>query len=784
MVEAATTARVRRRKPGKFAAFRQGRLPLQRDSSPPPQMPCPRGDLRAATIDEIIDLSVAVWSDWRNRDGRRQQRGIRRLLTHLAGFAGETWQQRWIAAGLDKVGRPVTQIVQDEDCEAALTSALAALFALRVITPSVGAVRSNRLLNYPDLFRIAQADPALDELFTAADRLIDADAIRREALTDLTVALTTEEVTLAHLTTGRFLNYVLDSRTHVVAAAPQRRKRYRGHHTWQLLCRAGHFPPGTPDSMREAIREPRLTPAQLVDRHKISNAGVRQLIIDYLTVRSGEMDYSSLRNLASYLANVFWKQIETLAPDQRDLHLRGDLYERWRETLRWREDGQPRKEQDPILLAVRSLYFDLAAWALQEPETWATWVAPCPVPQRELRGIARRRRRVSEQVADRTRQRQPLLPHLVEQVERDHAFYTELLRVGEATGAGQSFTVDGRTWIRVFSKHDARRQREHGRANVRVRDPRTGKTVHVNREEERAFWEWAIVETLRHSGIRIEELLELSQLSIRQYKRPNGEVVALLVVAPSKTDRERVIPMSAELFTVIAAIIRRHGGQVPVVRRYDPHERETLPPLPYLFQRPAHGGTAVIAAGTVVRALQRLCERIAQTDPAFTDTVFTPHDFRRILATELANSGLPIHIGAALLGHLNVQTTRGYVAVFDEDVVRHYQQFLHRRRTQRPAEEYRPVTDAEWADFEEHFDLRKVELGACARPYGTGCQHEHACLTEMILAHGFGASSARRSQTVMEAVSETILPGVSAHGSTDTALNHRAASGLRASSAA
>lgn len=40
-------------------------------------------------------------------------------------------------------------------------------------------------------------------------------------------------------------------------------------------------------------------------------------------------------------------------------------------------------------------------------------------------------------------------------------------------------------------------------------------------------------------------------------RRPNEEVVALLVVAPSKTDRERVIPMTAELSHVIATIIRR-----------------------------------------------------------------------------------------------------------------------------------------------------------------------------------------------------------------------------------
>lgn len=640
MPETGTTSRIKRRPPGKFGAFRQGRLPLQRDSSPPPQQPRPRGDLQTATSERIVRVSTSTWGDWRNRDGNRPQ-GIRTLLTHLARFDGASWQQRWINAGLDEVGQPVTTIGNGGPATGTLTTALAALCALRVIQPSVAAYRSNRILDYPDTFRIAQADPALDDLFTTAGRLIEGDAVRHEALTDIAVALTTQGVALADLTPGRFLAYVLASRTYVVNAAPHRRRRYRSHHTWDLLCKTGHFPPGTPATLKEAIREPRLNPAELVDRHGIANAEVKKLITDYLTVRAAELDYSSLRTLASYLANLFWKQIETLDPDQCGLHISGGLYERWRETLRWRQDGRPRAEQDPVLLAVRSFYYDLATWALQEPERWAIWVAPCPVPQRELRGVARRRRRVTERVADRTRQRQPLLPRLVEQVEADHAFHRELLRAGEAATPGEEFSAGGRMWVRVFSSADARRQREHGRANVRLRDTHTGELVHVDREEERAFWEWAIVETLRHSGIRIEELLELSQLSIRQYRRPNGEVVALLVVAPSKTDRERVIPMSAELFTVIAAIIRRHtraGATVPVVTRYDPHERETLPPLPYLFQRSGPGGPAVIAAGSLVRALQRLCTRIGKADPGFTEAVFTPHDFRRIFATELVTA--------------------------------------------------------------------------------------------------------------------------------------------------
>jgi hypothetical protein len=52
----------------------------------------------------------------------------------------------------------------------------------------------------------------------------------------------------------------------------------------------------------------------------------------------------------------------------------------------------------------------------------------------------------------------------------------------------------------------------------------------------------------------------------------------------------------------------------------------------------------------------------------------------------------------------------------------------------RPDHEYRPVTETEWTEFEEHFDKRKLELGSCGRPYATPCSHEHACLTEMILS--------------------------------------------------
>ncbi|GLW74957.1 hypothetical protein Kpho02_72540 [Kitasatospora phosalacinea] len=66
------------------------------------------------------------------------------------------------------------------------------------------------------------------------------------------------------------------------------------------------------------------------------------------------------------------------------------------------------------------------------------------------------------------------------------------------------------------------------------------------------------------------------------------------------------------------------------------------------------------------------------------------------------------------------------MAVYSEDILRHYRAFLAKRRKLRPSEEYRDPTAEEWEEFHKHFAKRKVELGTCGRGYGTPCAHEHA----------------------------------------------------------
>jgi hypothetical protein len=69
------------------------------------------------------------------------------------------------------------------------------------------------------------------------------------------------------------------------------------------------------------------------------------------------------------------------------------------------------------------------------------------------------------------------------------------------------------------------------------------------------------IELLRHSGIRIEELAELSHHGLVRYQLPGAELIPLLHITPSKTDIERMLVISPELSEVLAVVIARVRGQ-------------------------------------------------------------------------------------------------------------------------------------------------------------------------------------------------------------------------------
>ena len=733
MVRARTHTKQRSLRPVRLPDEEHRHLLIPQAATPSPSV-LPARELAGASVEELMSAVGAVWpARNRSRDYARK-RGLTALLGHLEQHPGEDWQQRWIAAGLDEFQRPVRQLADTTHKAGDLTHVLALLCCLRIIRPSLPAFRSNQFVRYPDLFQTAARDPELDRFVELVEAKADSAHYARLARFDIAAVLTTQQIPISDLSAQAFLHYARQTRDGGFGTYGY--SNYVGHLAWETLHVGGWFPPGVPSTLRAVLRAPKLTPEQIVASYQLRNTDVSTMLAAYLRRRSYDIDYTSLRGVALLLCQTFWGEIEAINPDQADLALSEDTYQAWRAGLTVRMDGKPRNNMASPLTAVRALYLDLQGWAAAEPEQWARWVAACPISSHDMRSHRKERRRTKERMDDRTRQLQPVLPALVRAVDEQREHLAQLLTAAGTAGKDELIVVDGHRYRRLFTIADARQITMHGKANVRVRDEDTGRVTNVTFAEDTAFWSWALVEVLRHTGARNEEVLELSQLSVRQYARPNGEVIALLVIAPSKTDRERVIPMSAELFHVIAVIIRRltdastevGAGAIPLATRYDPHEHVTSAPQPFLFQRRIGQRVEVITPGALREMLARLCRRLAETHPVLRDTHFAPHDFRRLLATDLANSGLPIHIGAALLGHLNIQTFHGYVTVFQEDVVRHYQGHLAKRRAMRPDREYRPATAAEWDEFEQHFDKRKVELGQCGRPYATPCAHEHACL--------------------------------------------------------
>lgn len=261
-----------------------------------------------------------------------------------------------------------------------------------------------------------------------------------------------------------------------------------------------------------------------------------------------------------------------------------------------------------------------------------------------------------------------------------------------AVPPGAPFTIGDAIFVRTKNATTAAARDEQGALR------------HFGQAEHRAFWAWAAVEFLRHTGARIEEMLEISHHTMLQYRLPTtGEIVPLLQIAPSKTDQERVVLVSPELAVVLATIIRRvrdpRTGAIPLLSAYDYEERVWNPPSPLLFQWDRGGERSRMSGEFIRSALGEVIAFVGLTDSTGQPLVFAPHDFRRLFITDAIRSGLPPHIAQVIAGHANINTTMGYNAIYPEETIEAHRAFITRRRALRPAEEYRTPTDAEWEDF-------------------------------------------------------------------------------------
>jgi hypothetical protein len=662
-----------------------------------------------------------------------QVRGVNLALDWLAGFPGGTWQQRWRASGAEDTGAGWKQ-----DCAGwmdargvhagnrmdELSIGLILAVCADIIRPglpwlaasgvSAGALARN-LERARDQAGLARLRKALGSSGPAAA------GARHATIGRAAVIMAAKGGTLAEIAVGDFLE-LLD-------AEREARGRPRDYSavSWRLLRQAGAFGPQAPQSLAPLLTVGQRSPAELVDRYRLACRPVRDLIVDYLQERQPALDYRSLDTLAQHLGRNFWADLERHHPGIASLNLPPAAAAAWKQRMRTRPGGTGQADGQRLasrhtLMSVRAFYLDLACWTAEDPARWGQWAVPSPVSKADVETRKEDRRRKSR-MDSRTRERLPVLPVLARSAADRHGQSAGTLKAALAVPPGATFTADGRSFNRTA----------HRKAGLRTWAHDSDGTRHdLTWEEDHAFWTWAIIEVLRATGIRVEELLELTHHSLIQYRLPSsGELVPLLQIAPSKTDTERLLVVSPDLADVLAAIITRLAGpdgKIPLTARYDEHEHVWQPPAPLLFQR--RGGTELrpVSSGTVRNMLNAALGRTGLTDTAGQPLIFTPHDFRRMFITDAIMTGLPPHIAQVIAGHRNINVTMGYKAAYPEEVITHHQAFIARRRALRPTDEYRTPTDEEWEEFLGHFERRKLSVGNCGRAFATPCIHEHACV--------------------------------------------------------
>ncbi|WP_406380417.1 tyrosine-type recombinase/integrase [Streptomyces sp. NBC_01618] len=676
----------------------------------------------------------------------RRKTGMTKILAWLEQYPGQTWQDRWMASGADAVGniawrRLATGWLQStgwsyqdpkKDFDA-LGSGMLPLISGDVIRPSLswlltpGTVqiltaemaRSRDPQGFMALAALCREDPANSHTKDGAlRRIATMMAAKGGMVSDITVGDCLELAALLPGIGGRSADTSV--------------------YFYQLLHATGVFPDAALPTVRifNPKNQGQISVEHMIDRYDIVCRPMRDLLVDYLRERRPSLDYASLRAVAFGLGKLFWKDLENHHPGIDSLRLTPDIAAAWKQRIAMKKtrgktaNGQsvetdtPRADRGINYVAmVRAFYLDLGQWAMDDPARWGIWAAPCPIREEEMSRRKERSGRKSR-MDQRTRERLPVLPVLVQTVDTERRLAAERLKAARAASPGSDFTAAGQTWHRPVTKNPA--------AKVWADDPETGRRRDLTLEEHRAFWSWAIVEVLRHTGIRIEELTELSHQGLVQYRLPGtGELIPLLHIAPSKTDAERLLVISPELADVLSAIISRirdATGAVPLVVSYDSHERVWNPPMPLLFQRRAGVENRPIPFSGIRKVLTEALAHTGLTDVANRPLTFTPHDFRRLFITDAIMNGMPPHITQLVVGHRDINTTMGYKAIYPEEVINGHRAFIARRRTARPSEEYRTPTDEEWNDFLGHFERRRVALGDCGRAYGTNCAHEHSCL--------------------------------------------------------
>jgi integrase len=467
-----------------------------------------------------------------------------------------------------------------------------------------------------------------------------------------------------------------------------------------VLSRLGVIERGPLRGTTRRMRRERLSPTELAEAAEMPAwcKPVTALYLETYAVRLSDR-YATLRHKVRALSH-FWRYLEVEYPeitacrDVTPAATRGfvaNVVEHARKVAR-RPNGEVTTSAHAWLVDVRVFFADICTWATEEGSPFAEHAPPTvPLTRHDFLDVGfrqarlRRDARMTATVLDLERE----MPNIrAFALRRWHEAEQDL-----AAHPGDRFTLAGETT---------------------------------------AFWDWALVELLVTSGVRIEEACELTTFGILRRQLPDGRVYYLLHVKPSKLGGARTIPIGDGLGRVIAEIvrhIRRFYGTdaVPACDRRDDHEIRPLPRAPYLLQGAGH--PSAMGANTIRYRLRKLSLAAGARCSDGSPLELRPHDCRRVFASEHLNNNTPVQVIQALLGHTTLDTVMIYAKLYPAHLVEEYRRAVHGMYLGVYGDEaLRAPTTEEWAAFSTSCSMRDMGTHLCALPTGEHCPRGLVCL--------------------------------------------------------
>ncbi|MGW3168417.1 hypothetical protein ACWC9Q_37900 [Streptomyces sp. NPDC001142] len=396
----------------------------------------------------------------------QRRSGAHALLTWLASFPGESWQERWEASpaalgpeGWAREGHAWLGAVANVRWNSAQSGLLCLAVADVLRLPLAWQFRY-RTSNLRPLVERTRDPEGFARLEEAVDPKRWASTGGGRSRLALARIMLTKGGGLSDITADDAFEYATELRKSGIDRAGSTL-----FYSW--LRDLGNLPPDTPVTLRFLDRVTgQLSCEQLVDRHGVTCEPIRALLIDYLEERRPRLDYSTLDNLARALTRNSWSDLERHHPGIDSLALAPEVATAWKERLRTRvqrrkrPDGTveetvvERADRAMLFIAVRAFYLDIARWAVEEPGRWGPWAAPCPIKEAETTD-RKRAKRVKAQMDQRTRERLPALESFAKAAADHHHYRRACLESLLAVQPGKTFRIRDAMFVRTMNGDSA-----------------------------------------------------------------------------------------------------------------------------------------------------------------------------------------------------------------------------------------------------------------------------------------------------------------------------------------